>query len=45
MTSELTTAVKDFRVTAVLQVPVAVETLVAAVRGVVAPGAPTPRAP
>ncbi len=45
MTPELTTAVKDFRVTAVLQGPVAVETLVAAVREVVAPGAPTPRAP
>ncbi len=45
MTPELATAARDFRVTAVLQVPVAVETLVAAVREVVAPGAPTPRAP
>jgi DNA-binding NarL/FixJ family response regulator len=45
MTPELAAAAKDFRVTADLQAPVAVETLVAAVRAAVAPAPPTPRAP
>jgi len=44
MTPELATAARDFQVTAVLQAPVAVETLVAAVQTAVTPGRPVPPA-
>ncbi len=45
MTPELATAARDFRVTALLQAPVAVEALVVAVLAAVSPGRAVPPTP
>ncbi len=45
MTPELATAARDFGVTAVLQAPVGVKTLVAAVLAAVSPGRAVPPTP